>query len=75
MNIISITIIIIDFAMRGLFRPLYEYTDLSILTVGVLCFVLFLGCMLEFSSKSARLPFAASDISIVMCILEFDYLD
>jgi hypothetical protein len=56
--------------MRGLFRPLEEYTNLSILTLGVLCFVFFLtlgvlrfvfflSCMMEFSSESACFPFVA----------------
>jgi hypothetical protein len=58
-----------DQAIRGLFRPLEEYDDPSIFLVGVLCFVSFSGCMLEFSSQSACLPFAARDISIVIWIL------
>jgi hypothetical protein len=57
--------------MRGLFRPLYEHATPSILTVGVLYFVFFLGCMLEFSSESARLPFAARNVSSVICSLYF----
>jgi hypothetical protein len=61
--------------MHGLFHPPEEYAGPSILTVGVLCFVFFLGCMLEFSSESAYLPFVAHDISIVVLILEFYHLD
>jgi hypothetical protein len=43
--------------MRGLFRPLEEYADSSILTMGALCFVVSFGCMLEFSSESTCLFF------------------
>jgi hypothetical protein len=60
--------------MLGLFRPLYEYAGPSILTVGVLCFIFILACMLEFSLESASLPFVVRDISSVICILDF-YLD
>jgi hypothetical protein len=35
--------------MPGLIWPLEEHADLSILTVGDLCFVFFWGCMLELS--------------------------
>jgi hypothetical protein len=52
--------------MRGLFRPLQEHAGPFILTVGVLYFVLFLCCMLEFSSESGCLPVFARDISIVI---------
>jgi hypothetical protein len=43
--------------MGGLFRSLEEYAGPSTLTVGFLYFILFLGCMLEFSSESACFPF------------------
>jgi hypothetical protein len=35
----------LDQAICGLFCPLEEYADPSILVVGVLCFIFFLGCM------------------------------
>jgi hypothetical protein len=62
-----------DQAIRGLFRPLEEYADPSILTVDCLCFVSFSGCtrMLECSSESACLPFVARDVYIVIWILLF----
>jgi hypothetical protein len=60
-----------DYARRGMFCPLEVYADLSISAVVVLCFVFFLGCMLEFSSESACLPFVARDISIVIWSLYF----
>jgi hypothetical protein len=37
-----------DYAIRGLFHPLEEYSSISILTVGVLCSVFVLGCMIAF---------------------------
>jgi hypothetical protein len=43
------TVIII---MLGLFCPLEEYVGPSILTVGTVCFSLFLGCVLKFSLES-----------------------
>jgi hypothetical protein len=43
-----IIIIFMDYAIRGLFRPLEKCADPSILTVDVLRFVFFFGCMLEF---------------------------
>jgi hypothetical protein len=51
--------------MHGLFRPLEEYVGPSILTVGILRFVFFSGCMLELPSESACLPFLERDIAIV----------
>jgi hypothetical protein len=58
--------------MLGLFRPLEEYVGPSILTVGALCFVVLLGCMLTFSLESVCLPFVKRD---VIWILECYYLD
>jgi hypothetical protein len=63
--IIIIIIFFIDYVIRGLFRPLEKYAGPSILTEGILCFAFFLGCMSEFSSKSACLPFVARDISML----------
>jgi uncharacterized membrane protein YoaK (UPF0700 family) len=51
-----VIVIFMDWAIRGLFRPSEEYTDPAILTVSVPCFVLFLSCILEFSSESVCLP-------------------
>jgi hypothetical protein len=36
--------------LRGVFRPLEEYVGLPILTVGVLCFVVFFDVRLEMFS-------------------------
>jgi hypothetical protein len=39
--------------MRGLFHPLEEYAGPSILAVGMLCFVFFVGSkLLQFSLES-----------------------
>jgi hypothetical protein len=58
-----------DYVVCGLFRPFEEYANPSILTVGVLYFVSFSGCMLEFSSESDSLPFVERNISIVIWVL------
>lgn len=50
--------------MFGLFRPLEEDADPSILTVGGLGFVYFLGSMSKFSSEFVCLPFLERDVSI-----------
>jgi hypothetical protein len=63
------------YAIRDLFRGLEEYTGPSILTVVIPCFVFFLGCVLEVTSKSACFPFVARDISVVLRILRFKRLD
>jgi hypothetical protein len=58
-------------AMFGLFCNLEEYVVPSILTVGTLCFVILLGYMLKF----VHLPFVKCDVSTVISILEFYYLN
>jgi hypothetical protein len=67
-------IIFMDYAILRLFRPLEQYVGLDILTVGVLCFVSFLGWMLK-SSESACLSFAEWDILTVTWILESYFFD
>jgi hypothetical protein len=64
-----------DWAMFGLFRPLEEYVVPPILTVGALCFVIFLGFMLNYSLEVVCLPFAERDISTPIWILEHYYFD
>jgi hypothetical protein len=71
----TIIIIFRDYVMRGLFRPLEEYACPSILDVVYLCFIFLLGCMLEFSSVSACVPFVACDICTVIRNLKFQHLD
>jgi hypothetical protein len=61
--------------MLGLFRPLEENVGPSILTVGAPRFVFFLGSMLTFFLELVCLPFVERDISTVIWILEFYYLD
>jgi hypothetical protein len=60
--------------MFGLLRPLEEYVGPSI-TLGALCFVILLGCMLTFSLGLVCLPFVERDISTVIQILECYYLN
>jgi hypothetical protein len=55
--------------MCDLFGPLEEYADLSILTVVIPCFIVFHGCMIEFSSEFVCLPFIVHDMSIMIWIL------
>jgi hypothetical protein len=57
-------------AMIGLFHPLEKDAALSGLTVGALCFVDSLGCILQFS-----LEFVECDISTFVWVLESYYLD
>jgi hypothetical protein len=64
-SIITI-IIFMDSAMLGLFRPLEKYVGPSILTVGALCFVVLLGCMLKFSLAFLYLPFEERAISTLI---------
>jgi hypothetical protein len=73
-NFVIIIIIFMDYASSLLFRPLEEYVGPSILTVGTLCFVLFLGCILKLFRNSC-LPIVERDIPTVICILEFYYLE
>jgi hypothetical protein len=61
--------------MFGAFRPLEEYVGPSIATLGALPFVVFLDCMLTFTSESACLSFVELEVSTVIWILEFYYLD
>jgi hypothetical protein len=63
------------YAILRLFRPLEQYAGPSILTVGVLCFVFFLGWILKCSSETACLSFAERDIFTVIWILELYYID
>jgi hypothetical protein len=44
------TTIIVNHAMFGLFRPHEEHVGTTILTLAALCFVIFWGWMLKFSS-------------------------
>jgi hypothetical protein len=55
--------------------PLEAYAGPCILTVGILCFILVLACMLEYSSECTGLPFVTHEIFIVIWILEFYCLD
>jgi hypothetical protein len=55
----------VDQAMPGLFHPLEEYAGPSILTEGVLRFVFFLGCMIEFLSESV-FYFIACDLKFII---------
>jgi hypothetical protein len=61
--------------MCCLFCPLEDYVDPSILSEGILCFIFFFGCLIEFSLESAGLLFIARDISNLILILVFYYLD
>jgi hypothetical protein len=61
--------------MLGLFHPLEEYVGPSIITVGILCFVVLLGGMLTFSFEFVGLTFAERGVFTVMWILEFNYLN
>jgi hypothetical protein len=63
--------------MLGLFRPLENDAGPCVLTVEVLCFVFFLRCILraQFSAESAFLPLVERDVSTVIWIIEFCYLD
>jgi hypothetical protein len=41
------------------------------INVGVLCFVVFMGCMLKVSLQFFYLPFSERDVSTALRILEF----
>jgi hypothetical protein len=58
--------------MLGVFRPLEEYVDPSIVTVGALFFVSFLDCVKIFFG--IRLSFV-EHVSTIIWIIEFYYLD
>lgn len=73
--IIIIIIVFIDWAMLGLFHRVEHYVGPIIIAVGGLCFVLYLGCKLKFSLKFVCLPLVERDITTVIWILEFYYLD
>jgi hypothetical protein len=64
-----------DYAIRGLFRPFEEYADSCTLTVGILCSVFFLGCTLQSSSETSCLLYVERDISVMIWISVFNYLD
>jgi hypothetical protein len=64
-----------DQVMLGLFRPLEDCVGPSILTVGALPSVVFLGWVFKFSSESVCLPFLKRDTSTAMWVLQFYYLD
>jgi hypothetical protein len=45
----------------GLFRPLEAYVRLFVVSLGLLCFVVILGCGLTFPSEFVCLPFVECD--------------
>jgi hypothetical protein len=61
----------------GLFRPLEEHVDPSILTVGALCFAALLDRLLKSCLEFVyiQIQFVGRDVSIVICILGKKYLD
>jgi hypothetical protein len=70
-----INIVFMDWALLGLLRRVERYVGPIIIAVGGLCFVVLLGCMLKFSLKFVYLPLVERDITTVIWILEFYYLD
>jgi hypothetical protein len=52
--------------MLGLVRRLEEHVGSSVLNVGALCFMFFLGCMLKFSSEFVCLPLVGCDVPTVI---------
>jgi hypothetical protein len=59
--------------MLGKFRPPEECVGPSVVTVGAVCFVVLLSCMLTFSSEFVCRSLVERDISAVFWILECYY--
>jgi hypothetical protein len=64
-----------DWVMFRLFRPLEDHVGPSTVTVGALCVILLLGCILKFSFEFVLFPFVEHDISTVTWSLKFYYLN
>lgn len=57
--------------MLGLFHPLEDYVDTSILSVGALSFAFLLDRLLNVCLNFVYILFVGIDVSMVICFLEF----
>jgi hypothetical protein len=64
--ITTTTFSFVDEKMNGLLHRRQEYVSTSILTVGAICFVILLSCILKFSLEFVYLSLIECDISAVI---------